>query len=105
QFLWRQLPALLNAAREACAAFLHADPAGFAFVPNATTAVNTVLRSLDWRPGDRILTSDHVYPAVLKSMRALGARSGVELDVVPIPFPLHDAEPIVAAFEAGFTDR
>ena len=41
----------LNAAREALASFLGADPADLVFVTNATTGVNAVLRSLQFEPG------------------------------------------------------
>ena len=55
-FLDRELPGHLDAAREHVAAFLGADPAGLAFVPNATTGANAVLRSLRFEPGDELLT-------------------------------------------------
>src|SRR5436305_6192174 len=58
-FLSRRLPELLAEVREQVAGFLHADPEGLAFVPNATTGVSTVLASLDLRPGDRLVTTDH----------------------------------------------
>ena len=42
-------------ARSAVGAFLGADPDGLVFVPNATTGVNAVLRSLRFEPGDELL--------------------------------------------------
>src|SRR5580692_8244142 len=46
QFLWRDLPDLLDAAREKLAQFVNADPHDLAFVTNATAGVNAVVRSL-----------------------------------------------------------
>src|SRR5262245_9551200 len=63
RFLVRELDALLDEARAALAAFLGADPEGLVFVPNATTGVNTALRSLALAPGDEVLTTDHAYNA------------------------------------------
>ena len=43
--------------------FINADKEGLTFVPNATSGVNTVLRSLDLKPNDEILVPDHSYQA------------------------------------------
>jgi len=61
RFLSTDLNGELQRAREALAAFLGADPADLAFVANATSGVNTVLRSLEetLSPGDELLTTDH----------------------------------------------
>lgn len=51
RFLSRELDNRLDAARQALAAFVGADPDDLAFVTNATSGVNAVLRSLVLSPG------------------------------------------------------
>src|SRR5262245_7417810 len=55
RFLSRELDDRLDEARAALAAFLRADPDDLGFVPNATTGVNAVLRSLLFDAGDELL--------------------------------------------------
>lgn len=86
-FLVRQLPGRIAAARERAAAFLGADPRHLVFVPNATTAVNVVLASMDFPPGSVLLTTDHVYPAVINTMQALSERRGWQVRIVHLPLP------------------
>ena len=95
EFLWRRLAGRLDEARRRAAGFLDADPSGFAFVPNATTAVSTVLASLDLRAGDRLVATDHAYPAVLNALRATCARTGAELVLAGIPLPPPPEDDIV----------
>src|SRR5512141_277939 len=63
RFLDLDLPGLLDDARAAIGRFLQADPEGLAFVPNATTGVNTILQSLRFEPGDELLANAHDYHA------------------------------------------
>src|SRR5436309_9015009 len=58
RFLSRELDDRLDAARQALAAFVGADPGDLAFVVNATSGVNAVLRSLTFQPGDELLTTE-----------------------------------------------
>ncbi|MEB3328750.1 MAG: aminotransferase class V-fold PLP-dependent enzyme [Candidatus Sericytochromatia bacterium] len=88
RFLARELEGLLDEVREALAAFLGADPAGLAFVPNATTGVATVLAGLPLRPGDELLTTTQAYPAVRKALRRTAERTGARVVEAEVPFPL-----------------
>src|SRR2546426_7385067 len=63
RFLSRELDGRLDAARARLAAFVGADPADLAFVVNATSGVNAVLRSAVLAPGDELVTTDHAYKA------------------------------------------
>ena len=86
-FLWRLLSGRIDEARRRAADFLDADPSGFAFVPNVSTAISTVLASLDLHHGDRLVATDHAYPAVVNALRATCTRTGAELVLVGIPLP------------------
>jgi isopenicillin-N epimerase len=98
----------LDAARDALGRFVGADPDDLAFVPNATTGVNTVLASLDsgsLGPGDELLTTDHEYNASRNALDAVAARSGARVVVATLPWPLRSPEDAVAALLEHVTDR
>ncbi len=91
RFFARELPDRLAVARAAVAGFLGADPAGLAFVPNATAGVNAVLRSFPWQRGDGLLLSDQTYNAVKQTALWVAERYCVELQWARLPFPLESA--------------
>jgi isopenicillin-N epimerase len=105
RFLSGDLPELLDAARAAVGAFLNADPDGLAFVPNATTGVNTVLRSLQFEPGDELLTNDHEYNATINALRAVAERDGARVVVARIPFPIGGQSDALQAILGAVTER
>ena len=104
-FLAVGFKARLDAARDALAAFLGADPADLAFVTNATAGVNAVLRSLSFGPGDELLTTSHCYAACRKTIDYVAARSGASVVVATLPFPLRDGQEIIEAVLAGASPR
>lgn len=104
-FLVRTFQGRLDAARAELATFLGADPADLAFVPNATTGVNVVLRSLGFGPGDELLTTSHVYNACRLTLEHVAHTTGARLVVAPVPFPLQDASEIENAVLAAVTPR
>src|SRR4051794_5490406 len=106
-FLDRQLPDLFDAARAELAAFVGADADGLVAVPNATTGVSTVMRSLEpeLRAGDELVTTDHAYNACRNALDFVAMRTGARLVVVPVPFPIASEDAIVELLLAAVTPR
>jgi isopenicillin-N epimerase len=105
RFLTREFEGRLDAAREAVAAFLNADPRGLVVVPNATTGVATIVESLRLRPGDELLTNDHEYNATLNALATVAGRAKARVVRVSIPLPIRHEEQVVEAMLAGVTPR
>ena len=105
QFLARDLPGLLAAARADLGTFLGAAPDDLAFVTNATGAVNVVVRSLHFAPGDELLTDDHEYNATINVLRHVAERDGARVVVASIPFPVASEDAVVEAILGAVTDR
>lgn len=105
RFLQRDLEPLLDRARDQLAAFLHADPQHLAFVANATSGVNAVVRSLDLQPGDEILTTDHDYNACRNALLEAARCAGARVVIAPIPLPLSGEQPIIDAILANLSAR
>ena len=105
RFLGRELDGRLDAAREALAAFVGGDADDLAFVSNATSGVNAVLRSLAFKEGDELLTTDHVYGACRNTLDFVARRTGARVKIVPIPFPVSSPDVIVESVMARVTPR
>lgn len=105
RFYLRELPDLMDAARVELARFVGADPEGLAFVPNATTGVNAVVRSMDLRAGDELLVTDHAYNACRNALEFAASRAGAKVTVARIPFPLAAPDEVVSAILDATTPR
>lgn len=71
-----------------------------AFVENATTGVNAVLRSVDLRAGDRVITTSHAYDAVANALSWVCQRAGAHLHAAEVPFPCSGPEQVLDAVDA-----
>jgi isopenicillin-N epimerase len=105
QFLARELEGALDSARKALAQFVGSDSNDVVFVSNATTGVNTVLRSLVFQRGDELLVTDHEYNASRNALNFAAERSGARVIVVNIPFPFRDAKEIITPILERVTAR
>lgn len=101
----RGLSGWMREAREALAEVVGADPNDIVGQTNATAALNIVAQSLDLRPGDEILTTDHEYAALEKTWAYVCRRTGAQVKVVSVPLPLTREEQFTDALFAGLTDR
>jgi isopenicillin-N epimerase len=95
----------LRAAAARVAAFLGADGDGLAFVDNATTAINAVLRSLSLQPSDEILVHDQTYGGVARAAAIIARERGATVATVALPFPARDPAGYVAAVAGAITPR
>jgi isopenicillin-N epimerase len=66
-------PGRMAEARATLAAFLGVRAEDLAFVPNATSGLNAVIRSLRLEPGDEVLTTAHEYGAISMTWEFAGA--------------------------------
>lgn len=105
EFLGRRFNDHMRDARAALAAYIHAHPDDIAYVPNATTGLNIVARSLQFNPGDEVLTTDHEYGALDRTWRFLCKKSGAVYKPIPIPLPLTTAENFIETFWSGLSPR
>jgi isopenicillin-N epimerase len=104
QFLARDLEGLLDEARAALAEFVRADPDDLVLVPNATTGVNAVLRSLQLGPGDEIVTTDHVYNSCRNALRWQEER-GARAVYAKVPWPIAGPWQVVEAVLGAVSER
>lgn len=97
QFLGNDLERLLDDAKLELATFVNCSAADLAFVANATSGVNTVLRSLKFEPGDELLTTSQEYNACRNALNYVAEREGVEVVVASIPFPIRSGAQVLEA--------
>ncbi len=105
RFFLRELEGRLDLARVALADFVGARARDLAFVTNATTGVNTVLRGLALAPGDELLVTDHEYNATRNAAEFAARRAGARVRVVELPFPLRAPEEIIERVLAAASAR
>lgn len=104
-FLARRAEGLLADARAALGDYLGCRADDVVYFSNPTTALNVVARSLNLKPGDEILSSNHEYGAMDRTWRFVCARRGAHYVQVPITLPLHEPQEVLEQLWGGVTDR
>jgi isopenicillin-N epimerase len=102
-FLGRELDGLLRESRKILGEYLHADGDDLVYIPNATHGVNIVAHSLNLKPGDEILTTDHEYGACDYTWEFICGKTGAKYIHQPIPLPVSTEEEILEQFWCGIT--
>ncbi len=105
KFLARDIHDHFRNAREALGSALGADPDLLVFIPNATFGVNIVARSIDFQPGDELLTTDHEYGACENTWSFVAEETGLMIIQQAIPLPLPSKKELIEIFESGITKR
>jgi isopenicillin-N epimerase len=105
EFLGRKVLGFLAEARERLGQFLGCSGTDLVYFPNPTTAVNMVVRNLDLKPGDEILSSDHEYGAMNRTWRYYCNKTGARYIQTHVSLPVNSHEEIVESFWKGVTKR
>ncbi|MGP1674282.1 MAG: aminotransferase class V-fold PLP-dependent enzyme [Candidatus Limnocylindrales bacterium] len=91
-------------ARSSVAAVLGADVGDIALSHATTDGMNIGIWSIDWRPGDRAVSTTLEHPGGIGALYHLRARLGIEIDFVDVG-PGRDESEILAGFEAAIDER
>jgi isopenicillin-N epimerase len=104
-FFTRRHEPLLDRSRAALAAFVGAMPERLALIPNATTGVNTVLRSIPFEAGDELIVTNHEYNACRNALDRIAQDRQARVVVVSLPFPIAEESEIVQRILAAVSRR
>jgi isopenicillin-N epimerase len=103
--LGRGVGELLRAPKEALGRLVGSSPERLGLVENATAGVAAVLRNMRWQPGDRVVTTGHVYGAVRKALHRERDLHGVEVVEVPVPLPVESGRAVVDRVTSAIDGR
>jgi isopenicillin-N epimerase len=105
EFLGRRFNNLMREARSVLGEFVGAEADDLVYVTNATVGLNIIARSLDLRPGDEVLSTDHEYGALDRTWRFICAKCGAKYVRQPVSVPINSAEEVIETVWSGVTDR
>jgi L-cysteine/cystine lyase len=94
----------MDEARAAVAAVLTADVDDIALTHATTDGMNIGAWAIDWKPGDRVVTTNLEHPGGIGPLYLLRDRLGVDLHIIDVGLG-GDREALLAAFDAAIDDR
>lgn len=92
KFLRYDFPRLLDESRAAVAALVNVDPDNLVLVPNATGGINTVLRNLEYKPGEKIAYFSTIYGACEKTIDHITRTTPAQSIKIDLVYPISDEE-------------
>ena len=98
-FLDNHLYQYLKESRSALSNYINCDRDDIAFFPNPSTALNTLIRSLDLDSGDQILTTNHEYGALDRTWNFISKKRGCEYIKLDIEIPFTDKQKFIDSFK------
>jgi isopenicillin-N epimerase len=101
--LSQRYDALLDRARARLADYLNCSSTDVVFVPNATTGLNAVARSLRLEPGDEVLATDQEYDAMDLLWSHVCAEASARYVRRPLPLPTSDRAELVERIWSAVT--
>ena len=94
----------LEISRKALSSYIHCDKDDLVYFPNPTTAMNMVIRSLDLKVGDEVLSSNHEYGAVERTWKFVASKKGFSYKSIDIPLPF-DRQDFLNRFKESISSK
>ena len=91
----------LEKSRESLSEYINCDKNDIVFFPNPSTALNTVIKSLDLKKDDEILTTNHEYGALDKTWNFMCKNTGAKYIKQNIKLPLKSKNEFINTFIKG----
>jgi L-cysteine/cystine lyase len=101
---WLDTLQRMGEARAAVAAVLVADAADIALTHSSTDGMNIGAWSIDWKAGDRAVTTNLEHPGATGALHNLRERLGIEIAYVDVG-AVDDPDAVLAAFDAAIDER
>ena len=95
----------LKTSRQALGGYINCPPEDIVYFPNPTTAINAVARSLNLKPGDEVLSTNHIYGALDRSWKYICAEKNARFVKAIIPVPIHSKDEFINYFLSAVSDH
>jgi len=105
QFVTKTGVALQDKSKEALAKFINAPKEDLIYVTNPSTAMNIVIKSLDLKKDDEVLSTNQEYGAVDRAWNYYCGKAGAKYVRQTITLPLKSKEQFIEEFWAGLTSK
>jgi len=92
---------LLEKSRKTLSDFIYCDKDDLIFSPNPSTALNTVIKSLNLNEKDEILTTNHEYGALDRTWHFVCKKTGAKYINQTIKLPFNSKEDFINNFKKG----
>jgi len=104
-FIERDYTLALRRSKETLAIFLNADLGGLSLLPGVTHALNVIIQSQSFEPGDELLTISHAYSSTLMILKHVAKRDQAKVVVANVPFPVTSPDEVLETLLACVTVR
>ncbi|MCX7833259.1 MAG: aminotransferase class V-fold PLP-dependent enzyme [Ignavibacteria bacterium] len=105
RFFTREYEELYNNSKRVLADLVNCDYDDIVFVNNATTGVNTILKSYDFEPGDEILITNQIYPACKNAVHFIANKLSLTVNEIKIKLPIKNKFEIVNTIASSITPK
>ena len=95
QFLAEDSEKLMYNSRKSLSKFIHCNPDDIVFFQNPTTAINEVVRSIDIKKNDEILSTDHEYGAMDRTWNFICNKKGATYIKSQVTMPVSNKRKFV----------